>query len=159
MERIDVGQPFSVIVDYAHTPDGFEQVLSTARTFTTGKLIVVFGAAGDRDKTKRPALGEISSKYADTIILTEEDPGSEDPLQIIQAIKTGIPPRFRESINLFTVPIRKDAVFRSFQLAKPTDTVMLLAMGAQTKMATKHGFIAYDEREYARNLLKLNVGK
>ncbi len=153
MERINAGQSFAVIVDYAHTPDGFAQALSTAREFTTGKLITVFGAAGDRDKLKRPGLGEVAGKYSDIIILTEEDPGTEDPLKIIEAIKKGVPPRFRESVNLFTVPIRKDALTRAFQLAKPGDTVMLLAMGAQTKMAVKKGFIPYDEREVAKNLL------
>ncbi len=157
MERINAGQPFTVIVDYAHTPDGFAQVLSTAREFTTGKLITVFGSAGDRDKFKRPALGEIAGKYSDIIILTEEDPGSENPIKIIEAIKKGTPPNFRESVNLFTVPIRKDALARAFQLAKPTDTVMLLAMGAQTKMAVKKGFISYDEREVAKNLLESTV--
>lgn len=159
MEHINADQPFTVIVDYAHTPDGFTQVLSTARKFTTGKLITVFGAAGDRDKLKRPALGEIAGKYSDTIVLTEEDPGSEDPLKIIEAIKKGIPPHFRESVNLFTVPARKDALARAFRLAKPTDTVMLLAMGAQTKMAVKKGFIPYDERKVAQNLLELTIGK
>lgn len=158
MERIDAGQPFTVIVDYAHTPDGFEQVLSTARSFTSGKLIAVFGAAGDRDKTKRPKLGAVAGKYADIIILTEEDPASEDPLKIIEAIKTGIPAHFRESVNLFTIPMRKDAVFKAFQMSRAGDTVMLLAMGAQTKMATRKGFIPYDEREVARNLLRLTVG-
>lgn len=157
MERINAGQPFAVIVDYAHTPDGFEQVLSTAKQFTTGKLIAVFGAAGDRDKSKRPLLGEIASRFADTIILTEEDPGSEDPLDIIHTIKTGIPGNFKESVNLFTIANRKDALARAFVLAKPNDTVMLLAMGAQTKMATKRGFISYDERKVAENLLKSNV--
>jgi UDP-N-acetylmuramyl-tripeptide synthetase len=159
MERIDAGQPFTVIVDYAHTPDGFEQVLSTARGFTSGKLITVFGAAGDRDKSKRPVLGEVASRYSDILILTEEDPGSEDPLAIIQAIKTGIPQSFRESVNLFTLAVRQDAISRAFALAKPGDTVMLLAMGAQTKMAVKHGFVNYDEREFAKNLLRLTVGK
>ena len=158
MERIDAGQDFTVIVDYAHTPDGFDQVLSTARTFTAGKLIAVFGAAGDRDTTKRPMLGEVASRYADTIILTEEDPGSEDPVKIIHSIEAGVPPHFRESVNLFTIPVRKEAIQRAFQLAEPADTVMLLAMGAQTKMATKTGFVAYDEREFARNLLKSIVG-
>ncbi len=154
MERIDAKQPFTVIVDYAHTPDGFTKALSTARSFTKGKLISVFGSAGDRDKLKRPLLGEVASKYCDTIILTEEDPGSENPLDIIKSIKKGIPPNFRENVNIFTIPNRKDALSRAFQIAKPRDTVMLLAMGAQTKMATKKGLVPYNERQFAQNLLE-----
>lgn len=157
MERIEAGQPFTVIVDYAHTPDGFEQVLSTARQFTQGKLLVVFGAAGDRDKSKRPKLGEIASQYADTIILTEEDPGSEHPAAIVESIRTGLSPKFHDGDNLFPILDRKAAVTRAIQLAKPQDTVMLLAMGAQTVMATKQGLIPYDERQFAKNLLELAV--
>lgn len=159
MERIDAGQPFTVIVDYAHTPDGFDKVLSTARQFTKGKLVVVFGAAGDRDKTKRPKLGEVASNYADTIILTEEDPANEDPLAIIDSIRAGIQPNFHDDENLFIIPSRQTAISKSFDLAKPDDTVMLLAMGAQTVMATKQGFLPYDERQFAKNLLELKVDK
>ncbi|MFA5010130.1 MAG: UDP-N-acetylmuramoyl-L-alanyl-D-glutamate--2,6-diaminopimelate ligase [Patescibacteria group bacterium] len=159
MERIEAGQPFTVIVDYAHTPDGFEQVLSTTRSFTKGRLITVFGAAGNRDKTKRPKLGEIASRYADVLVLTEEDPANEDPNQIIEAIKSGIPARFRDDDNLFTILSRPDALRHAFKLAQPSDTVMLLAMGAQTKMAVKTGLIPYDERDFARNLLHSIVNR
>lgn len=159
MERVDAGQSFTVIVDYAHTPDGFDKVLATARNFTKGRLIAVFGAAGDRDKTKRPQLGEVAGRYADTIILTEEDPGSEDPMAIINSIRTGLPTNFREHDDLFIIPNRQAAITKSFQLAGEGDTVMLLAMGAQTVMSTKDGFIPYDERQFAKNLLELTVRK
>lgn len=155
MEYIEGGQPFKVIADYAHTPDGYEKSLSSIRQFTEGQVIVVFGSAGDRDKDKRPIIGKIAGKYADVIILTEEDPASEDPAKIIEAIKSGVPSdKFQEGGNQFTIINRKEAVKHAFSLAKKKDTVVLLALGAQTKMATKEGLVDYDEREYARNLLK-----
>ncbi|MDD5606030.1 MAG: UDP-N-acetylmuramoyl-L-alanyl-D-glutamate--2,6-diaminopimelate ligase [Patescibacteria group bacterium] len=154
MEYIKAGQPFNVISDYAHTPDGYEKSLSSIRQFTEGRVITVFGAAGDRDKEKRPLIGRIASKYADVIVLTEEDPGSEDPGQIIEAIRAGISAeKFQESKNLFIILNRRAAVQHALSLAEKKDSVVLLALGAQTKMATPTGLVDYDEREYAKTLL------
>jgi UDP-N-acetylmuramoyl-L-alanyl-D-glutamate--2,6-diaminopimelate ligase len=155
MEYIQT-QPFNVIADYAHTPDGYEKSLSSIRQFTEGRIIAVFGSAGDRDREKRPLIGKIAGKYADTIILTEEDPASEDPAKIIEAIKSGVPTdKFQEGGNQFTILDRKEAVKHALSLARAKDTVVLLSLGAQTKMATKDGLVDYDEREYAKNLLQL----
>ncbi|AKM85004.1 MAG: UDP-N-acetylmuramoylalanyl-D-glutamate--2,6-diaminopimelate ligase, UDP-N-acetylmuramoyl-L-alanyl-D-glutamate--2,6-diaminopimelate ligase [candidate division Kazan bacterium GW2011_GWA1_50_15] len=154
MERIDVGQPFTVICDYAHTPDGFEKVFSAVRTFSPKRLIAVFGATGDRDKTKRPTLGKIASDFADIIILTEEDPGSEDPTNIINQIRPGIADKFHKGDNLHIVVSRKEAVRYALGLAQPGDTVLFLALGAQTKMATKQGMVPYDERAFIKSLLQ-----
>ncbi len=153
MEQISGGQSFTVIVDYAHTPDGFTQSLSTLKAATAGKLITVFGAAGDRDKEKRPTLGQIASQYSDLIILTEEDPGSEDPLAIIENIRSGLSDKFIDNTNLFINPTRQAAIRQAISLARPGDTVVALAMGAQTVMATKAGYIAYNEREFIRSVL------
>ncbi|MFH0905519.1 MAG: UDP-N-acetylmuramoyl-L-alanyl-D-glutamate--2,6-diaminopimelate ligase [bacterium] len=160
MERIDAGQPFNVIVDYAHTPDGYDKALSSIRQFTPNKLIVVFGSAGDRDKTKRPLLGEIAGRYADILVLTEEDPGSEDPAKIIAEVRAGIPTdKFAEDQNLFVIPRREDAVPKALSLASASgDTVAFLALGAQTKMVRRKGLMDYDERKYIRNLLQSTVG-
>ncbi len=159
MEKIEGGQQFEVITDYAHTPDGFKQVFSTVEKFTEGRIIAVFGAAGNRDKSKRPILGKIAGEYGDILVLTEEDPGSENPAKIIEEIKIGIPESFKEGENMFTVLDRKEAVRKAFELAKPEDTVLLLALGAQTIMATKEGTIPYDERQYAKSVLQLAVDK
>ena len=153
MEQITTNQPFRVIVDYAHTPDGFTQALSTLRDATTGKLIVVFGAAGNRDQAKRPILGQIASEYADTIILTEEDPGTENPSRIIEAIRQGIAHEFVENQNLFIVPTRTEAIKKALSFALPQDTVVTLAMGAQTVMAVGSKHVAYNEREFIRQQL------
>ncbi len=159
MEKIEAGQSFDVIADYAHTPDSFTQVFSTVEKFTEGRIIAVFGAAGDRDKSKRPILGKIAGEYADILVLTEEDPGSEDPAKIIEQIKTGIPANFGEGENMFTILDRKEAVRKAFEMAQPTDTVLLLALGAQTVMAKKEGVVPYDERQYAKSVLQSIVNK
>jgi UDP-N-acetylmuramoyl-L-alanyl-D-glutamate--2,6-diaminopimelate ligase len=153
LEPISAGQSFSVIVDYAHNPDGFDKALSSLRAITSGRLIVVFGSAGDRDKAKRPILGRVASHYADIIYLTEEDPGSEDPLKIISAIRPGISNDFLENKNLFIIPKRTEAIEAAIRMAQPRDTVVALAMGAQTVMSTKSGTIPYNEREFIKNLL------
>src|SRR5690606_18743706 len=153
IEYIDHNQNFDVVVDYAHNPDGFEKSLSALRHTTKNKLIAVFGAAGDRDKGKRPELGRIASQYADIIILTEEDPGSEDPQKIINAIKPGLSDKFKDKSNLFEIIDRKQAITKAVELANPGDTVVALAMGAQTVMATKSGNIDYNEREFITKLL------
>lgn len=91
MEKIETSRGFSVIVDYAHTPDSLEQILQTLRPIVRGKIIAVFGATGDRDKTKRPIMGAIAARYADRLILTDEEPYSEDPASIIEEIAAGVP--------------------------------------------------------------------
>lgn len=157
LENLATNQEFDVIVDYAHNPDGFDKALSALKHTTKNDLIVVFGAAGDRDKGKRPELGKIASQYADIIILTEEDPGSEDPQKIIDAIRPGISPTFEEGKNLFTILSRTKAIKQAINMAKPGDTVVALAMGAQTVMATAKGTIPYDERKFISNLLQSSV--
>ncbi len=97
MEPIDRGQPFQVIVDYAHTPDALKRVFETLKPTVKGRLIHVGGATGDRDKTKRPILGALAGQYADIVIVTDEDPGSEDPLEIINAVAAGVHRSYRSS--------------------------------------------------------------
>src|SRR5207249_6366390 len=89
MERVECGQPFSVIVDYAHTPESLDKVLGLLRPLTKGKLIAVFGSAGERDRAKRPALAEVAAKYADLFVITQEDPRLEEPAKILDEIEKG----------------------------------------------------------------------
>ncbi len=91
-ETVDVGQPFAVVVDYAHTPDSLENVLRAARRVTRARLIVVFGCGGDRDRGKRPLMGEIASRLADHVIVTSDNPRSEDPAAIVAEVLVGAGP-------------------------------------------------------------------
>jgi len=146
------GQKFNVIVDYAHTPDGFEKIFEFAKTITPQdhKIISVFGAAGKRDTKKRPILGEIADKYCKTIILTEEDPRNESPLTIAQQIAGGI-----KHANHVIVLDRYDAIRQALELANCKDTVLILAKGNEQYMARMYGkeYWMGDERA-TREILK-----
>lgn len=136
LERIDEGQPFEVIVDYAHTPDGFEKIYEYAASITpeNRKIITVFGAAGKRDTKKRPVLGEISSRYCHLIVLTEEDPREEDPKEIACEIKEGI----KDTNNIF-IENRYDAIRQAIESANVGDTVLILGKGDEYFMDRRSG--------------------
>lgn len=146
MERIDEGQPYTVIVDYAHTPDSFEKIYETLRPATRGKIIHVFGATGDRDKTKRPIMGAIAGRNADVVIVTDEEPYTEDPEKIIAEVAAGVPrgagkdhPMTKDE-NFFTILDRREAINKALTLAKRGDVVLITGMGALTHktVGTKH---------------------
>lgn len=136
MERIDEGQPFNVIVDYAHTPDGFEKIYEYADRITDPqrRIIAVFGSAGKRDTKKRKVFGEISSKYCDSIILTEEDPRDEDPREIANEIKSGV-----VDTNCIFIENRYDAIRQAIESANVNDTVLILGKGDEVFMDRLHG--------------------
>jgi UDP-N-acetylmuramoyl-L-alanyl-D-glutamate--2,6-diaminopimelate ligase len=155
MEAIEEGQDFTVIVDYAHTPDSLENLYSTLRTITKGHLIVILGAAGDRDRVKRPIMGKLAAKLADHIILTDEEAYSEDPADIIAAIESGVKAGGGVKGKTYEViPNRKQAIKRAFKLAKSYDTVALTGMGHQQYRIAKGTKTPWDEREVARELLR-----
>jgi UDP-N-acetylmuramoyl-L-alanyl-D-glutamate--2,6-diaminopimelate ligase len=136
MEVIQEGQSFNVIVDYAHTPDGFEKIYQFADSITpaNNKIISVFGSAGKRDSKKRPILGSISDRYCQMIILTEEDPRNESALQIAQEISTGI-----KQNNFIIVLDRYDAILQALELANKNDTVLILAKGNERYITRQFG--------------------
>lgn len=150
-EAVHEGQRFGVVVDYAHTPDGLENVLRTARDFVRGRTIVVFGAGGDRDRTKRPKMGAIASALADVVIVTSDNPRTEQPAAIIEEILGGIRDRSRP---LEVEPDRRKAIFRAIQLAQPGDFVIIAGKGHEPYQeidGVKHPF---DDRLVAREALK-----
>jgi UDP-N-acetylmuramyl-tripeptide synthetase len=149
MEHVRVGQPFAVVVDYAHTPDAFTNVLTALREQTKGRLIAVFGATGDRDQGKRPELGKVAAQLADYLILTEEDPGSEDPHRIVEQIMPGVIEGGKDH-NDYEVQIkRRKAIRQALKMAKPGDTVALLAKGHETVMQYADGKYPWDDRRVA----------
>ena len=136
MERINEGQPFLVLVDYAHTPDGFQQIYEYAKSVTSkeNRIITVFGAAGKRDTKKRSILGEISDRYCDMIILTEEDPRGESVSEICEEIAKGI-----KTSNYVVIEDRYAAIRQAIEIANKNDTVLILAKGDETYLSRAFG--------------------
>ena len=158
MELIDRGQPFKVIVDYAHTPDALKRVFETLRPTVKGKLIHVGGATGDRDRTKRPILGALAGQYSDIAIVTDEDPGTEDPLKIIEAVADGVRrgqrPKRIENENFFVVPNRRDAIEKAILMAKKDDVVLITGKGHEEVMAVAGSFVPFSDRKIATEVLE-----
>ena len=153
MEVIDAGQAFGVVVDYAHTPDALQNVLSALRHSTKGKLAVVFGATGDRDKSKRQPMGDVVARLADRIYLTDDETYTEDPLAIREAVMHGIV-MAGGGDKTTVVPDRLEAIRAAFAAAAPGDTVLLAGMGHQDYRAMGDAKLPWDEREVARRLLR-----
>jgi UDP-N-acetylmuramoyl-L-alanyl-D-glutamate--2,6-diaminopimelate ligase len=137
MQRICCGQPFEVIVDYGHTPNAFQSVLSTLRQTSRGRLIAVFGATGNRDRQKRPVLARIAHEYADFSIITNEDPFGEDVEAIIAEVVAGVPAS-EEGSRYVREPDRGQAIRLAIDRAEPGDTVVILGKGHETSIVS-HG--------------------
>lgn len=151
MERINLGQPFTAIVDFAHTPNALEQALRTLRPLTAGRLIVVFGCAGERDTFKRPMMGRAAGQYADVIVLTAEDPRREPLDQIIDQIAAGID---NPSAQVLRVPDRGEAIRTACALAKAGDIVVSCGKGHEQSMCFGVTETPWDDREAMRQALR-----
>lgn len=151
MELIDEGQPFTVVVDYAHTPDALKNVLTAAKEIAKKRVIVVSGSAGDRDKSKRPEMGKIMGKLADLTFLTDDETYTENPEAIRADIRRGLD---MAKGTYKEIADRTDAIKAAFAAAKKGDVVVLAGIGHQDyrNMGGKH--LAWDEREVARSLLR-----
>jgi UDP-N-acetylmuramoyl-L-alanyl-D-glutamate--2,6-diaminopimelate ligase len=137
MHRIDEGQNFDVIIDYAHTPDSFEKIFKTFRPVVKSRIISVFGSAGRRDEQKRYTQGEIAGKYSDVVIATEEDDRDQDGIKILEQIAQGAK-RSGKKLNedLFMIHKREDAIYRAIEMAQPGDLVLLLGKGHEQSILT-----------------------
>jgi UDP-N-acetylmuramoyl-L-alanyl-D-glutamate--2,6-diaminopimelate ligase len=147
-EAVDEGQPFSVIVDYAHTPDSLANVLRTARDLAAGRLICVFGCGGDRDRGKRPEMGRIAAELADVPIVTSDNPRSEAPLAIIEEILAGMSPE--QEVE----PDRRAAIARAVGLAREGDVVVIAGKGHEQGQEFADRKLPFDDREVAREALR-----
>jgi len=147
-ETVDEGQPFTVVVDYAHTPDSLENVLATARELDAGRVICVFGCGGDRDREKRPMMGRIASELADIAIVTSDNPRSEDPRAIIDAIVAGT------DGELEIVPDRREAIARAIETAAVGDVVLIAGKGHEQGQQFGDRTVPFDDREVAREALR-----
>jgi UDP-N-acetylmuramoyl-L-alanyl-D-glutamate--2,6-diaminopimelate ligase len=152
-ERVRAGQPFLVIVDYAHTPDALERVLTTARKITTGRLGVVFGCGGDRDRTKRPIMGEIAARLADRTWITSDNPRSESEGAIIEEIAIGVRRVCAEPDRYAMVADRRAAIFEALSWAAAGDAIVIAGKGHETYQIVGADILPFDDRAVARNIL------
>ncbi|MDD5456459.1 MAG: UDP-N-acetylmuramoyl-L-alanyl-D-glutamate--2,6-diaminopimelate ligase [Candidatus Margulisbacteria bacterium] len=148
-EPVSSNAPFQVIVDYAHTPDGLLNILKTARALTKDKLIVVFGAGGNRDKTKRPLMGKAVEDYADTMIVTTDNPRHEDPKIIIKEILTGI--KHKKAV---VIEDREKAIQTAVSMAEKNDIIIIAGKGHENYQIIGDKKIHFDDFEIAEKYLK-----
>jgi UDP-N-acetylmuramoyl-L-alanyl-D-glutamate--2,6-diaminopimelate ligase len=147
-ESVDEGQPFTVLVDYAHTPDSLENVLQSARGLTGERVLCVFGCGGDRDRGKRPLMGRIAAELADLAIVTSDNPRSEDPRAIIEEILGGA------EAELEVEPDRREAIARAIEAAAPGDVVVIAGKGHEQGQQFRDRTVPFDDREVAREALR-----
>ena len=153
LEKVDEGQEFSVLVDYAHTPDGLENIITSARGFAAGRVITVFGCGGDRDRSKRPVMGELSARLSDFSVLTSDNPRTEDPMFILSQIETGA--RKAGDTSKYTViPDRREAIAYAVNMAQSGDVVLIAGKGHETYQLVMDKVLHFDDREVAAEILK-----
>jgi UDP-N-acetylmuramoyl-L-alanyl-D-glutamate--2,6-diaminopimelate ligase len=153
-EPVDSGQDFTVVVDYAHTPDGLEEVLATAREVADGRrVIVVFGCGGDRDREKRPEMGEVAARLADVVVVTSDNPRSEDPGAIIAEVLQGVPAE-RAGRPVHAEPDRRAAIGVALRAAGAGDVVVIAGKGHETTQTIGEAVVPFDDRLVARALLE-----
>ncbi|MPN07648.1 UDP-N-acetylmuramoyl-L-alanyl-D-glutamate--2,6-diaminopimelate ligase [bioreactor metagenome] len=140
LERYIISGSGTCVIDFAHSPDSLEKVLKTLRSVCKGKLFVVFGAGGDRDKTKRPIMGEIASKLADSVIITSDNPRSEDPKVIVSEIEEGAK---KHSFEYTVIVDRKTAIFEGLSRTGPDDILLISGKGPEPYQILKDGPVPF----------------
>ncbi len=149
LEPVDAGQPFQVLVDYAHTPDALERALEAVRAFRPARVLCVFGCGGDRDKGKRPLMGAVAARLADQVILTSDNPRSEDPLTILREIESGV----RGTTNVRTIADRALAIAAAIDASAAGDALLIAGKGHETYQIVGQKTLPFDDREVARAAL------
>lgn len=155
MTHVNEGQNFEVIVDYAHTPSSFETIFPPIKSRCKGKLFALFGSGGERDVVKRPLQGEIASRFCDYVILCDEDPRGEDPMQLLEDIAKGcVNGGMQKNANLFLIPDRPTAIRKAFSMAAENDIVLLLGKSHENTIIYKDHVMPYDEITEAQTALR-----
>lgn len=150
-EVLPLGLDFTVMIDYAHTPDGLDNILRSVRECARGRVIALFGCGGDRDRDKRPKMGRIGSQLADFCILTSDNPRSEDPAAILQEIEQGMEPG---GCPYVVIENRREAIAYALRMARTDDVVLLAGKGHETYQILPTGTISFDERAVVQELIK-----
>jgi UDP-N-acetylmuramoyl-L-alanyl-D-glutamate--2,6-diaminopimelate ligase len=157
MERVSLGGTAApapaVLVDYAHTPDGLENALSACRPFTSGRLICVFGCGGDRDRGKRPQMGAIAARLADAVVVTSDNPRTEDPQRILEDVVAGIAPGVALQVEID----RARAIARAIASASPQDLVLIAGKGHEDYQILGITKVHFDDREEAEKALRARL--
>jgi len=154
-ERVEAGQDYAVVIDYSHTPDGLDKALRDARRLTPGRLMIVFGAGGDRDAGKRPLMGEIAARLADLAFITSDNPRSEPPQGIIGQIVSGVPWASRRRLRI--EPDRREAIRLALSQARAGDLVLIAGKGHETYQIFADSTIHFDDREVAAEIIAEQV--
>lgn len=155
LERVDHGQPFLVLIDYAHTEDALRQLLATVRPYATNKLMVLFGCGGARDRGKRPLMGKAAAELADVVVLSSDNPRTEDPMQIIHEVQEGT--RQTSNRNVIVLPDREEAIFHAVKIAEAGDALVLAGKGHENYQIIGTEKQHFDEREILEAALKRKV--
>jgi UDP-N-acetylmuramyl-tripeptide synthetase len=150
LERVDAGQDFTVVVDYAHTDDALKNLLETMRELGPRRIITVFGCGGDRDRTKRPLMGAVASRLSDVVVVTSDNPRTEPPEAILDEIQSGMNGR---KVERHVIVDRRDAIAKALELAGPGDAVVIAGKGHETTQVLRDRTIPFDDRQVARDLL------
>jgi len=150
IEVVNTGKDFTVMIDYAHSPDSLENILTAVKEFSPGRIICLFGCGGDRDRTMRPMMGEISGRISDMTVITSDNPRTEDPEKIISEIEEGIKQTNGEYI---TITDRREAIRFALLNAKPRDIIILAGKGHENYITFKNNTIHFDEREVVREII------
>lgn len=142
---------YSVLVDYAHTPDGLENVLETIKQFAKGRIITVFGCGGDRDNTKRPLMGEVAARLSDEVIITSDNPRSEDPFIILDQVEVGVK---KHQADYVKMEDRKEAIYHALARAEKNDVVLIAGKGHENYQILKERIIHFDDSEIVRDFIQ-----
>jgi UDP-N-acetylmuramoyl-L-alanyl-D-glutamate--2,6-diaminopimelate ligase len=151
MERVDAGQDFAVIVDYAHTDDALKNLLETVRELEPRRLVTVFGCGGDRDRSKRPLMGAVAARLSDAVVVTSDNPRSEPPEAIVEEIQRGMN-GYRQAERHVIVD-RRDAIAKALELAGPGDAVVIAGKGHEGSQLLRDRAVSFDDRQVARDIL------
>jgi UDP-N-acetylmuramoyl-L-alanyl-D-glutamate--2,6-diaminopimelate ligase len=152
LERVDAGQDYTVIVDYAHTDDALKNLLETVRELRPRRIITVFGCGGDRDRTKRPLMGAVASRLSDVVILTSDNPRSEPPEAILEEIRLGMPAGRGAEVE--SIVDRREAIARALEMARPETAVVIAGKGHETTQTLRDRTIPFDDRQVVRDILR-----
>ncbi|NMO94781.1 UDP-N-acetylmuramoyl-L-alanyl-D-glutamate--2,6-diaminopimelate ligase [Paenibacillus lemnae] len=154
VESVDEGQPYSVIVDYAHTPDGLENVLKTVKEIAAHRILTVFGCGGDRDRSKRPVMGRIAAQWSDMVFITSDNPRSEDPEQILKDIEKGLIEDNVPAERYLLIEDRREAIKKAIEMASPGDVVLIAGKGHETYQLIGGKVLDFDDRIVAKEAIR-----